>query len=54
MRQYKVLNLRKNHFFSFQGHPEASPGPQDMAYIFLNFINNMKNTNAKKKRYKKL
>jgi carbamoyl-phosphate synthase small subunit len=28
--------------FSFQGHPEASPGPHDVAYLFDRFINNMK------------
>ena len=31
--------------FSFQGHPEASPGPHDIAYLFDNFIDSMK-TNA--------
>ena len=36
--------------FSFQGHPEACPGPQDVNYLFEDFINFMKkNTNAKKK-----
>jgi carbamoyl-phosphate synthase small subunit len=24
--------------FGFQGHPEASPGPHDMAYLFDRFI----------------
>ena len=24
--------------FSFQGHPEASPGPHDVAYLFDKFI----------------
>jgi carbamoyl-phosphate synthase small subunit len=24
--------------FSFQGHPEASPGPQEMSYLFDRFI----------------
>jgi carbamoyl-phosphate synthase small subunit len=24
--------------FCFQGHPEASPGPQDVAYLFDRFI----------------
>ena len=24
--------------FSFQGHPEASPGPRDVAYLFDRFI----------------
>ena len=27
--------------FSFQGHPEASPGPQDCLYLFDKFINMM-------------
>ncbi len=27
--------------FSFQGHPEASPGPNDVAYLFDRFINLM-------------
>lgn len=28
--------------FSFQGHPEASPGPHDIAYLFDRFIDLMK------------
>lgn len=28
--------------FSFQGHPEASPGPQDIGYLFDRFIASMK------------
>lgn len=31
--------------FSFQGHPEASPGPHDVAPLFDQFIDNMKNAN---------
>ncbi|MEO6137201.1 MAG: glutamine-hydrolyzing carbamoyl-phosphate synthase small subunit [Luteimonas sp.] len=27
--------------FSFQGHPEASPGPRDMSYLFDRFIESM-------------
>ncbi len=27
--------------YSFQGHPEASPGPQDVMPLFENFINMM-------------
>ena len=27
--------------FSFQGHPEASPGPTEMAYLFNHFFSNM-------------
>jgi carbamoyl-phosphate synthase small subunit len=30
--------------FSFQGHPEASPGPHDMAYLFDRFIGMMENS----------
>lgn len=30
----KVVNKKA---FSFQGHPEASPGPHDMEYLFNNF-----------------
>ncbi|MDO5687662.1 MAG: glutamine-hydrolyzing carbamoyl-phosphate synthase small subunit [Neisseria sp.] len=32
--------------FSFQGHPEASGGPNDVAYLFEKFIENMKQTKA--------
>ena len=28
--------------FSFQGHPEASPGPHDVDYLFDRFINSMR------------
>ncbi|MDO4878845.1 MAG: glutamine-hydrolyzing carbamoyl-phosphate synthase small subunit [Neisseria sp.] len=28
--------------FSFQGHPEASPGPHDAAYLFDRFVESMK------------
>jgi carbamoyl-phosphate synthase small subunit len=24
--------------FSFQGHPEASPGPKEMSYLFDKFV----------------
>jgi carbamoyl-phosphate synthase small subunit len=27
--------------FSFQGHPEASPGPREMAYLFDRFVKSM-------------
>ena len=27
--------------FSFQGHPEASPGPHDIAYLFDRFVDLM-------------
>lgn len=32
--------------FGFQGHPEASPGPNDVAYLFDRFIEEMKNAQA--------
>ena len=36
------LKHKTKPFFSFQGHPEASPGPQDVKYLFENFIVDMK------------
>lgn len=30
--------------FSFQGHPEASPGPHDLSYLFDRFITMMQNS----------
>ena len=30
--------------FSFQGHPEASPGPHDMGYLFDRFVRLMENS----------
>tara|TARA_B100000900_G_scaffold371462_1_gene350699 strand:- start:286 stop:1410 length:1125 start_codon:yes stop_codon:yes gene_type:complete len=32
--------------YGFQGHPEASPGPQDIYYLFNKFIKNMRDTHA--------
>ncbi len=32
--------------FCFQGHPEASPGPQDLSYLFDRFTALMENQNA--------
>jgi carbamoyl-phosphate synthase small subunit len=32
--------------FSFQGHPEASPGPRDVAYLFDRFIKLMQDKKA--------
>lgn len=32
--------------FSFQGHPEASPGPHDIAYLFDRFITQMRSNKA--------
>ena len=39
------IRLTDKPAFSFQGHPEASPGPHDIGYLFDNFIDSMK-TNA--------
>lgn len=33
--------------FSFQGHPEASPGPHDIAYLFDRFVKMMQDEKAK-------
>ena len=35
------IELTNQEAFSFQGHPEASPGPHDVAYLFDRFINAM-------------
>ena len=32
------LTLTDAPAFSFQGHPEASPGPHDISYLFEQFI----------------
>ena len=44
------IRLKNKPVFSVQYHPESSPGPQDSAYLFRDFINYIKK-NAKKKRY---
>ncbi|MBF0804758.1 MULTISPECIES: glutamine-hydrolyzing carbamoyl-phosphate synthase small subunit [unclassified Neisseria] len=36
------IELAGQAAFSFQGHPEAGPGPHDVAYLFDKFIDNMK------------
>ena len=43
------IRHKKLPIFSFQGHPEACPGPQDVNYLFEEFIKLMKKKNAKKK-----
>jgi carbamoyl-phosphate synthase small subunit len=35
------IELTDRPAFSFQGHPEASPGPQDVAPLFDRFIEQM-------------
>lgn len=36
------IELTNQAAFSFQGHPEASPGPNDVAYLFDKFIGAMR------------
>lgn len=36
------IELTDQAAFSFQGHPEASPGPHDIGYLFDQFIDNIK------------
>ncbi len=35
------IKVKNKPAFGFQGHPEASPGPQDSSYLFDNFIISM-------------
>ena len=37
------IELKDKNAFSFQGHPEASPGPHDIQPLFKKFITSMKN-----------
>ncbi|WP_424405111.1 glutamine-hydrolyzing carbamoyl-phosphate synthase small subunit [Pasteurella sp. PK-2025] len=39
------IELTDQVAFSFQGHPEASPGPNDVAYLFDKFIHAMRKAN---------
>ena len=36
------IAIRNSNAFSFQGHPEASPGPHDINPLFIKFSNLMK------------
>jgi carbamoyl-phosphate synthase small subunit len=36
------VEIKNKNVYGFQGHPEASPGPHDLMYIFEKFIENMK------------
>ncbi len=36
------IELTDKPVFCFQGHPEASPGPQDVGYLFDKFVDNIK------------
>ena len=40
------VELMNSPAYGFQGHPEASPGPQDIYNLFSKFIHNMRNSNA--------
>ncbi len=40
------IELIDSPAYGFQGHPEASPGPQDIYYLFEKFINSMADNNA--------
>ncbi|MDH2925262.1 carbamoyl-phosphate synthase small subunit [Nicoletella semolina] len=40
------IALTDQSAFSFQGHPEASPGPNDVAYLFDKFIDELKKAKA--------
>ena len=40
------IKHEKLPFFSFQGHPEASPGPHDISSLFEQFLENMRKANA--------
>ena len=40
------ISHKKLLAFSFQGHPEASPGPQDISLLFDKFVLNMDKSNA--------
>ena len=40
------LELTDKPAFSFQGHPEASPGPREMAYLFDRFVRMMEKRRA--------
>lgn len=40
------IELTDRSAFSFQGHPEASPGPHDLAELFDRFVGNMQAVSA--------
>ena len=33
-----LSDIKNNYAFGFQGHPEASPGPNDIIELFKKFI----------------
>jgi carbamoyl-phosphate synthase small subunit len=40
------IALNDRPVFTFQGHPEASPGPHDLAYLFDRFVKMMERKGA--------
>jgi len=42
------IELTDSPAFSFQGHPEASPGPRDVSPLFDRFVASMSDTHAEK------
>lgn len=40
------IELTNQSAFSFQGHPEASPGPNDVAYLFDKFVDELRKAKA--------
>jgi carbamoyl-phosphate synthase small subunit len=40
------IELTDKPAYSFQGHPEASPGPREMAYLFDRFVAMMEKRRA--------
>ncbi len=40
------FDLKDRPAFCFQGHPEASPGPHDVDYLFDRFVSQMESTRA--------
>ena len=43
LQSIQGIELSDKNAFSFQGHPEASPGPHDIQPLFKKFITKMKN-----------
>ncbi len=43
------IELTDRPAFSFQGHPEASPGPHEMAYLFDRFVQSMQRAAKERK-----
>ncbi len=42
------MRLRDRPVFSFQGHPEAGPGPHDAARIFDDFVASFRSSQEKR------